>query len=169
MKVHFVTTSREYVDEKAGVWRIMDAVPNVGDQIEFSIPEQKKLERETPFLVVNTRAFLADNCVVCEVDEWEVLDRIRALKDDVHKKPSDDYFVDLTKKHPEPWEGVWSITDDGSMLNLNTGYEIEGDRLCEDDWLLHEIGRQDMNAFVPAYFEACKRKGIKELKIKTQY
>lgn len=68
MKVHFVTTSREYVDEKAGVWRVMDAVPNVGDQVEFSVPEQKKLERETPFLVVNARAFLADNCVVCEVD-----------------------------------------------------------------------------------------------------
>ncbi len=68
MKVHFITTSEEYLDEKAGVWRIMDAVPNVGDQVEFSIPEQKKLERETPFLVVNARAFLADNRVVCEVD-----------------------------------------------------------------------------------------------------
>lgn len=169
MKVHFITTSEEYLDEKAGVWRIMDVVPNVGDQIEFSILEQKKLERETPFLVVNTRAFLYGNCVVCEVDEWELLERIRALKENARKKPSDDYFVDLTKDYPKPWDGTWYIKDDGSMLNLHTGVEIEGDRLDEDDWFLHEIGRQDMNAFVPAYFEACKKKGIKELKIKTQY
>lgn len=85
MKVHFITTSEEYLDEKAGVWRIMDAVPNVGDQVEFSVPEQKKLERETPFLVVNTRAFLADNCVVCEVDVMEK-ETIEAAKKSANEK-----------------------------------------------------------------------------------
>ena len=49
MKVHSITTSEEYLDEKAGVWRIMDVVPNVGDQIGSQFLNRKNLKEKRRF------------------------------------------------------------------------------------------------------------------------
>lgn len=65
----------------------------------------------------------------------------------------------------------WFLTPDGDMFNAWSDYEIESDRLDEDDWILHCIGKRwfDANTFLPAYFEACRRKGLKVVQMRISY
>ena len=63
------------------------------------------------------------------------------------------------------WEPDWTITDDGDLEHRNH-YYIEKERLGEN-WLGHmrEKTWVDMNTFVPAYIEACRRAGVKAVKV----
>lgn len=67
----------------------------------------------------------------------------------------------------------WKVTDEGHLVTAvpDRGvYEIYKDSLDEDDWFLHLMTKAiNWNSFIPAYLEACKRAGIKEVKIKTTY
>ena len=82
----------------------------------------------------------------------------------------------FSNKYPIP-EGYekynedWCLTADGDMYNVRTDYEIGSDRLNEDDWILHLMQKRwfDANTFIPAYFEACRRKGIPVVMIRTYY
>lgn len=72
------------------------------------------------------------------------------------------------------WELFWAIEDDGTLADVRGGhyqYEIEPRRLTEDDWIIHLAKKRwvDLNSFIPAYFEALAKQGIKEITIKTQY
>lgn len=59
----------------------------------------------------------------------------------------------------------WLLTEHGDMMNV-VGYEIWGDRLTEEDWLLHLMQKRwfDANTFLPAYMEALRRSGRREMK-----
>ena len=85
----------------------------------------------------------------------------------------DEYEIKLEENYPEMWEEQkdWEISKQGDLTHIKRDYYISHDRLSEDDWLLHLItkGWFDANTFLPAYFEACKRAGIKEVTIKTTY
>lgn len=65
----------------------------------------------------------------------------------------------------------WYLSTDGDMCNSRSDYFIEADRLDEDDWILHcmEMAWFDGNTFLPAYWEACRRAGIKEVTMKISY
>jgi len=70
------------------------------------------------------------------------------------------------------WELFWEIEDDGTLTDVRRGryqYEIEPGRLTEGDWITHlaKKGWVDLNSFIPAYFEALAKQGIKEITIKT--
>jgi len=65
----------------------------------------------------------------------------------------------------------WFIGADGTMRNAWSGYEIDGDRLSEDDWILHCMTKRwfDANTFLPAYFEACRTIGLKVVPMRISY
>lgn len=71
----------------------------------------------------------------------------------------------------EEYNVDWFLTPDGDMFNAWSDYEIENDRLDEDDWILHCMGKRwfDANTFIPAYFEACRRKGLKVVQLRIDY
>lgn len=93
----------------------------------------------------------------------------------LHKPWSGDWHEavlsdELTYEELHPWEVDWKIAEDGTLLDQDGhDYDIEGERLTEDDWILHLSGKGwiDLNTFIPAYFEALAKRGIKELTIKT--
>lgn len=64
----------------------------------------------------------------------------------------------------------WKMYADGGLKH-KSGYIIEHHTLDDKDWILHIMGKIHMNLdnFIPAYFKACKHKGINELSIKTSY
>ena len=64
----------------------------------------------------------------------------------------------------------WEISPKGDLVGWGY-YWITSDRLNENDWILHlmEKAAFDANTFIPAYFEACRRAGIKEITIITHY
>ena len=60
---------------------------------------------------------------------------------------------------------------DGSLIFHNY-YLIYAERLAEPFWILHLLSSKkwfDANTFIPAYFEACRRAGIKKVTILTYY
>jgi len=74
----------------------------------------------------------------------------------------------------ESWERFnddWWLSDTGDMWNDQGHYGIYDNRLNEGDWMLHLMGKVwfDANTFLPAYFEACNRAGIKEVTITIRY
>ncbi len=80
------------------------------------------------------------------------------------------------KRHqcPEGYEEYnedWCLTPDGDMYNVLSDYEIGSNMLYKDDWILHLSEKRwfDANTFIPAYFEACRRKGISLVMIRTHY
>lgn len=54
----------------------------------------------------------------------------------------------------EEYNVDWFLTPKGDMFNAWSDYEIESDRLDEDDLVLHCMGKRwfDANTFLPAYF-----------------
>lgn len=64
----------------------------------------------------------------------------------------------------------WFLSPHGDMYST-TDYIVPGQRLQEEDWLLHLMGKEwfDANTFLPAYFEACRRANIKRVTILTHY
>lgn len=65
----------------------------------------------------------------------------------------------------------WFLSPKGDMYSPFGRYEIVASRLKEDDWCLHLSDKTwyDENTFLPAYLEACRRAGIREVKIITYY
>lgn len=87
--------------------------------------------------------------------------------------PSDKWYFG-NRKTPDGYEQFnedWALSPEGDMSFHNDRYYISHDRLKEDDWILHLMGKGwfDANTFLPAYFEACRRNGIKVVKIRIQY
>lgn len=70
----------------------------------------------------------------------------------------------------QPFNKDWWVSPKGDMVNI-CGYPIFDYQLREDDWFLHLMEKPWFNAntFLPAYFEACHKANIKEIKIRTQY
>lgn len=70
----------------------------------------------------------------------------------------------------EPFNEDWFLSPEGDMLNASE-YYIPSDRLGEDDWILHCMGRNwfDANTYLPAFFEACRRAKIKVVKMRIDY
>lgn len=64
----------------------------------------------------------------------------------------------------------WEISPEGDMIGWGY-YWIASERLGESDWILHLMEKAAFNAntFIPAYFEACRRAGLKEITIITHY
>jgi hypothetical protein len=64
----------------------------------------------------------------------------------------------------------WKVLKNGDMSH-SSGYDIEGDRLKDNDWILHLSSKNwiDMNTFISAYFKACENKNLQEVKIKTYH
>lgn len=76
----------------------------------------------------------------------------------------------LSKKQKNSW-GIWKVSNKGTLTcKRDNGftYDIHFDRLTENNWIQHMREKiwVDMNDFIPAYFEALRRRGIKELTIK---
>ena len=88
----------------------------------------------------------------------------------MEKKTLNDWLEEA-KNTPEVWEKDWEISPEGDIKHKENGYEIGHDELgAEQDmgqnWLGHMAGKRwvDLNTFVPAYIEACRR-----AKIETVY
>lgn len=64
----------------------------------------------------------------------------------------------------------WLLTRRGDMLNV-VGYSISSDSLTHEDWLLHLMAKRwfDANTFLPAYMEALRRAGVREMKQLVAY
>ena len=66
----------------------------------------------------------------------------------------------------------WTIEDDGSLVNKEHSYVISADQILEQkDWILHMMWKPwvNLNSFIPAYFLALERLGIKNAEIVTHY
>ena len=65
----------------------------------------------------------------------------------------------------------WTISSRGDLENKKWAYLIQAGQLREKDWILHMMEKKwcNLNTFIPAYFEACSRAGIKEMSILTNY
>lgn len=78
------------------------------------------------------------------------------------------------RKIPQGYEifnDDWALSSTGDMFCIESYYEIYDNLLNQSHWILHLMEKWwfDANTFIPAYFEACKRAGIKEVRIKTYY
>lgn len=65
----------------------------------------------------------------------------------------------------------WTISTEGELHHGKMNYTIEASRLNEKNWILHMMEKSwvNLNTFMPAYFEACRRAGIQELPILIHY
>lgn len=65
----------------------------------------------------------------------------------------------------------WFLSPLGDMMNAISSYQIGSDVLDRNDWVLHLSEKRwfDANTFIPAYFEACRRKGIKTVQMCISY
>lgn len=65
----------------------------------------------------------------------------------------------------------WEISPKGDLYHPKRDYPIEAERLNEKNWIIHMMGKGwiDLNSFIPAYFEACRRAGFDTIEIITNY
>ena len=65
----------------------------------------------------------------------------------------------------------WLLTDNGDMMNSLSNYEIANYDLDREDLLLHLSYKRwfDANTFIPAWFEACSRKGMSVVQLRVRY
>ena len=61
----------------------------------------------------------------------------------------------------------WEVSPSGDMYCADASYHIAAERLGTENWLDHIAGKTwvNLNTFIPAYIEACRRAGIKTVKI----
>jgi len=89
--------------------------------------------------------------------------------------------MDLTKPSPGKYRyrasgqntfGDWEVDEKGNMEFKNY-YFISAGRLNQkgNDWMLHLFEKRWIvwDDFVPAYFQACRNAGIKEVQMKMFY
>lgn len=69
--------------------------------------------------------------------------------------------------------GDWRVDAHGNMTFQNGRYNISAPRLNKkgNDWMLHLFEKRWIvwDDFVPAYFQACRNAGIKEITMKIFY
>lgn len=87
---------------------------------------------------------------------------------------SDKKFYPVCVQCPESWTEFnedWIIGMDGHLVSTRSGYDIVADELGKGHWFVHLMEKRwfDANTFLPAYFEACRRAGIKSVTIQTGY
>lgn len=76
--------------------------------------------------------------------------------------------MDNRRKRPKGYEEFnedWYLSTRGDMINSWNGYPIYHNQLTRNDWVLHLMAKMwfDANTFIPAYFEACRRIGVKSV------
>ena len=61
----------------------------------------------------------------------------------------------------------WKVDRNGGISNERAWYFIDPCRLGTENWIEHMSQKVwvDMNAFIPAYIEACRRAGVTNVKI----
>lgn len=74
-------------------------------------------------------------------------------------------------KDYEEYNDDWFISPGGDMMNTLSCYVIGSDVLDHDDWILLLTAKRwfDANTFIPAYFEACRRRGLKVVPMRIEY
>ena len=72
----------------------------------------------------------------------------------------------LTERE-NPWEKEWAVSKDGDISHKGNEYVIASFRLGRENWLGHMAEKRwvDLNTFIPAYIEACRRAGVTLVKI----
>jgi len=88
-----------------------------------------------------------------------------------YPKTNNDKFSDKRTDKKELTFGKWTVSPDGCMDYDNDRYYIDSEDLKDDDWILHLFSKGwiDWNEFIPAYFQALKNAGFKNITIKVQY
>lgn len=107
-----------------------------------------------------------------EFSEREIVQNILQVCSDYFAPSNAAVIVRPDDTTPDPFELFWDVGDDGTLYNKGFyDYDIEGERLTESDWILHLSGKGwvDLNTFIPAYFKALSKRGIKEITIKTSH
>lgn len=69
------------------------------------------------------------------------------------------------------FEKDWLVKEDGTMYHKGReSYEISSCDLKDSDWISHMMGKGwcDLNTFIPAYFYALSKIGVKYLSVKTE-
>ncbi len=76
-----------------------------------------------------------------------------------------------SKVNCELFNEDWFLSPKGDMYESHGRYEIGAYSLKDDDWILHLMDKTwfDANTFIPAYFAACQKAGIKLVEIRTSY
>lgn len=84
------------------------------------------------------------------------------------------FAFEYMHKAPEGFEEFnidWFISPKGDLLSRRGDYNIEFCFLSMPDWILILSEKRwfDANTFLPAYYEACRRAGIKEITMKVDF
>lgn len=84
------------------------------------------------------------------------------------------YAYDFKHDAPKGYEEFnldWFISDKGDLLNRRGDYILEHCFLTMPDWILILSEKRwfDANTFIPAYYEACRRAGIKKITMKVDF
>ena len=95
-------------------------------------------------------------------------------QNDMTKETYKKFLVDLSAEIDKTEEFLkdWEVERDGTMVSkVMPYYVISSDTLTEEDWIAHMLSKElvDMNTFIPAYFYALKKRGIRELRITVDY
>ena len=66
--------------------------------------------------------------------------------------------------------GKWSVSIKGDMSFDSGKYDINSDQLRQNDWITHMFEKKwiDFNDFIPAYFQALKNIGCKNIEMITK-
>lgn len=83
----------------------------------------------------------------------------------------------ICTSHNCDWHGAkvvnqdWIVTQAGDILCIPHSYGIYDYALEKDDWIIHMAEKRwvNLNTFLPAYFEACRRKGLKVVQMRISY
>ena len=80
-------------------------------------------------------------------------------------------YTPQTKEKLESKFGKWHVSIVGDMEYDNGRYYIYNNQLADDNWIAHmfEKGWIDWNEFIPAYYQALKNFGVKNLKTRVFY
>ena len=67
--------------------------------------------------------------------------------------------------------GKWEVSETGDMIWDGARYAIYDYQLTKNDWFIHLSGKRwiDWNEFIPAYIQALKHAGIREVSFISEY
>ena len=103
---------------------------------------------------------------------------VDCLRITVVKSRPEATVIQATKQYPcEDADGTywvndqWYINPNGSLKSHNPDFVLYRKDLANSDWLryLQTLDWVDFNKFIPAYFEALKRAGIKKINVLICY
>ena len=106
-----------------------------------------------------------------EFDEPMDFEKFEKYRIDPNKRCPAPPFDPQTRNRRAKTIGKWKVLLNGDMFYDEGRYEITGDCLMEDDWIVHlfEKGWIDWNEFIPAYFQALKNIKCQHIKMKIYY